>query len=206
MKFQGRCVGIAAFTPRTLGDIGVNIQRFVEVVIDELFNKRRHEVVGHLGIGIAKIPGESTYSSWRGTHPGHLVHAGEFVLVVRLVLVKIMARFSASSTLFVSSFDDGKVLRRGGVGDVLCMPSVRERFCTVVARWFWVGKEAHTFRILPLSIDHDIERGGEPSAVQGNAISVACCRPIQHTIQPRLSGRSTNYRRTKCADSRYRLQ
>ena len=54
VKFQCRGVGIAAFTPRTLGNVGVNIQRFVEVVINELFNKGRHEVVGHLGVGVSQ--------------------------------------------------------------------------------------------------------------------------------------------------------
>ena len=94
-------------------------------------------------------------------HPGHFVHAGEFVLVVRLMLVEDNGEVQRIINLVdAAAFNDGKVLRRGGVGDVLSMPSVRERFCTVVGRRV-LGREGgpHVASILPLSIDHDVKGG-----------------------------------------------
>ena len=50
MKFEGGRVWITAVGPRPFGDVRVNIQRFVDVVVDELFNERGNEVVGDLGV------------------------------------------------------------------------------------------------------------------------------------------------------------
>ena len=89
VKFQSGGVWITALAPRTLGDIGVDVERLVEVVINELLNERRHEIVGDLGVGLRQDAGRiNVLGHGVDTNPRHLVHAGQLVLVIRLMLVE----------------------------------------------------------------------------------------------------------------------
>ena len=89
MEFQVRCVRITTNRPRSLGNVGVNVQCFVLVVIHQLLDERRHQVVGHLCVRRGQNTGRvNVFRHGVHANPRHFVHASEFVLVVRLVLVK----------------------------------------------------------------------------------------------------------------------
>ena len=163
VKFEVRGIGVAALTPRALGDVGVHVQRFVDVVLHQLFNERRDEVVGHLGVGVRQdtrrihVLGHGVHP-----HPRHFVHPGEFVLVVRLVLVEDDGQIQCIVHLLnASGLDDGKLLRRGNVADVFSVPGVCESFRSVVARRVLHGERGPNVpAILPLGVHHDVEPCG----------------------------------------------
>ena len=163
MEFQVRGVRIATFAPRPLGDVGVNVQGLADVVVHQLFDERRHEVVGDLGVGAGENPGRiDVFGHGVNPHPRHFVHAREFVLVVRLVLVEDDGEVQGVvDLLHADGFNDGKLLGRGDVGDVLCTPGVSEGFGAVVVGGV-LQREGRpdVARVLPLSVDQQIKRGG----------------------------------------------
>ena len=163
MKFEGRGVGIASLAPRTLGDVGVDVQGFAHVVVDKLFDERRHKVVGDFGVGVGKDTwGINVFGHGVDAHPRHLVHPREFVLVIRLVLMEHDGQVEGVVDLLCSArFNDGELLRSGRVGDVLSVPSMGEGLGTVVA-----GRVLHreggpnVAFVLPLRVDEDVKGRG----------------------------------------------
>ena len=163
MEFKGRGIGIAPLAPGPLGDVGVDVQCFADVVVDELFDERRYEVVGDFGVSVGKNTRRiNVFGHGMDAHPRHLVHPREFVLVVRLVLVEHDGQVEGVVDLLCSArFNDGKLLRSGRVGNVLCVPSMGEGLGTVVA-----GRVLHreggpnVAFVLPLRVDEDVKGRG----------------------------------------------
>ena len=54
VKFKSCCVGITSLCPRALGDVRVDVEGLVEVVIDQLFNERRHQIVRDFGVCVSQ--------------------------------------------------------------------------------------------------------------------------------------------------------
>ncbi len=73
--------------------------------------------------------------------PWHLVHAGEFVFVIRLVLVKDDGKIEGIvNLLYAARFKDRKLIWSGDVGDVFNVPRMRKGLCAVVARRVLCGE------------------------------------------------------------------
>ena len=95
------------------------------------------------------------------SNPRHLVHAREFILVIRLMLmendgeIESIIHFTRCRWL-----NHWKLIRRGCIVDVLDVPCMGERFGSVVACWIllWERRPNIPF-VLPLSIDNDVQRG-----------------------------------------------
>ena len=67
----------------------MDVERLVEIVINELLNERRHEIVGDFCVGLRQDAGRiNILGHGVDTNPGHLVHASQLVLVIRLMLVE----------------------------------------------------------------------------------------------------------------------
>ena len=139
----------------------MNIERFVEVVINELLNERRNEVVGDFGVGVSQYTRRiNVFSHGVNPNPRHLVHPGQFVLVVRLMLVKDDREVECIVHLFgAERFNDWKISGDGCVGDVFCVPCMREGFSTVVTGGILCGERSPDVAlVLPLCVDDDFKR------------------------------------------------